>query len=171
MKLFHFRIIHVMTFVAVAALNLGAMRELFGSGRHDSPIQIWGPGALLMANVLLVGFLIGYRRRGGHRFLWGFESSGTTALACYIAGASLYAEELVRPFVELVISPLADVLRVGPYITTSSLIIIYATLAVILSLPLVVIALVGGFLFRNFRLSRSLSEPPATPDNRSLDQD
>src|SRR5207244_1304988 len=113
MKVPRFRIAWLIAFVAVAALEFGAIRALHDfenrlillthSYHLPGMIFAWVHGALPMANVLVVALVIGHRRRGNRRFLWGFEVFGATALALYVAAASLYTEELVQPFINLVL--------------------------------------------------------------------
>jgi hypothetical protein len=159
-RLPRFRIAWVMIFVAIVALDLGAIRALSGvqfrayingSRRFADMIGALIFGALPMANVLAVSLLIGMRRRGSRPFLLGFETFGATALALYIAGASLFTEELVTPFFELVTQHLVVPLRNGPYITTASVLIPCIVVITILILPQLAFALTGGLLFRHFR--------------------
>jgi hypothetical protein len=107
-------------------------------------------GALPMANVLMLALVIGHRRQGS-RFFLGFEVFGATALAFYVAAVSLYTEELVPPFADL-LSPLVIAFRNGTTLSTLGVLIVESAAAVILLLPQVAIALIGGFLFRNFRI-------------------
>jgi hypothetical protein len=144
-----FRIVWVMVFVALAALEFGAIRAVMDYRRptRDSLVV----GALPMANFLVVGLLIGHRRRGSRRFLLGFEVFGTTALALYIAMAILFTDELDQSYLELAIEPLrATIGRTGW--TTSRLLIAYFILSLWASLPQLAFALIGGFLFRKFRI-------------------
>jgi hypothetical protein len=159
-RLPRFRIAWVMIFVAIVALDLKAIRALSGvqfrayinsSRRFADMIGALILGALPMANVLAVSLLIGMRRRGSRPFLRGFETFGATALALYIAGASLFTEELVTPFFELVTQHLVVPLRNGPYITTDSLLIPCIVVIAILILPQLAFALTGGLLFHHFR--------------------
>src|SRR4051794_35774045 len=111
-----------MVFVTLAVLDLGAIRALSslqfranrdGSLRLAQTIGALLLGALPMANVLMFGLVIGLPRRGRRPFLLGFETFGATALALYIAGVSLFTEELVRPFFDLVLKQLIEPLRNG----------------------------------------------------------
>ena len=99
MKVPRFRIAWVMVFVAIAALDFGAIRAVFD--RNSRTSYLLGIGALPMANVLVVGLLIGHRRRGSRRFLLGFEAFGAMALAVYVTVASLFTEDLVIPYLRL----------------------------------------------------------------------
>ena len=160
MRLPRLRIAWVMIFIAIVALDLGAIRALRGvqfraaingSPRLADMIGALIFGALPMANVLAFSFLIGLRRRGSRPFLLGFETFGATALALYIAGASLFTEELVMPFFDLVRQHLVKPLMNGPYFTTASHVIPCIVVIAILILPQLVFAMIGGSLFRHFR--------------------
>ena len=107
-------------------------------------------GGLPMAHVLAVGLLLG-RRRGSHPFLLGFEAFGATALALYIAGVSLFTEELVRPFLRLVLKHLLEPIRFRPYLNILGF--PYLIMIATLILPQLAFALIGGLLSR--RLSRA----------------
>jgi hypothetical protein len=155
-----------MAFVAVAALNFGAIRgmsdiksaiygaktneEFQASVRMLETITVLKLGALPMANVLAVGLLIGYWRRQSRRFLCGFEVFGATGLALFIAGARLFPDILVMPYLRLV----GPFVGPGPYISALEILIAYSACSVMLVLPQVVIAIIGGVLTRNFRVYR-----------------
>lgn len=144
MKAPRFRIAEVMAFVAIAALNFAAIRAVW----EHKPYDLLAIGALPTANVLVVGLLIAYRRRGSRPFLLGFEAFGAIALAVYIAGMSLFPEEFATPFFNLVVKPY--VTAFGPTLTTGYIVVIYCLAAVIWGLPQLAFALLGGFLFRRF---------------------
>jgi hypothetical protein len=160
------RIIWAMAFVAFAALNFGAIRamsdaqralytaqtmEQYQSSLHTHKVmETLEYGALPMANILTVGLLIGYLRRGSRRFLWGFEIFGVLALALFITIACRHMNDLVEPFLKLV---LPFVKPSGPNFTTMGTMITYSTAVVMLVLPQIAIAVAGGFLTRIFRIS------------------
>jgi hypothetical protein len=58
----------------------------------------------------------------------------------------------------MLVEPLVQ--RNGPYITTIGKLIGYSACTVMLVLPQVVVAGIGGFLTRKFRISGSVAEPP-----------
>jgi hypothetical protein len=136
-----------MVFVALAALNFGAIRAVFDHKSRTS--YLMGIGAVPMANVLAVGLLIGHRRRRNRRFLWSFVVLGAVALALYVAVASLFAEELVIPYMMLsynLIFGYKGLLRsLQPYF-----VVYYPVLALMLGLPQLALALVGGLLFHAY---------------------
>jgi hypothetical protein len=143
-----------MVFVAIAALNFGAIRAWYGleNGTNNNLLDVLCLGALPMLNILGVGILIGLRHRGSRPFLLGFEVCGAVALALYVALAILFTDSLVRPYLFLVLNPLRRAIRqTGPSVIIP---ILYITIAVVwLSLPQLVFGLVGGLLARTFRVA------------------
>jgi hypothetical protein len=134
-----------MVFVALAALDLTAIRAVFD---HRGPTSyLLGTGAMPMANVLVVGLLVGHWRRRGRRFLIGFEAFGTMALAAYVVSASWFAKELVIPYLRLVYTPSISRMFIRMSLQ-SYFVIYYLILAVLLGLPLLAFALIGGFFCR-----------------------
>jgi len=148
MKLPHFRLAWLMAFVAIAALNFGAIRAVTDYRRPISDSLV--VGALPMGNFLAFGLLIAHRRRRSRRFLLGFEFFGLTALVLYIAMAILFTDELGQTYLELASKPVrATIARTGW--TNPRLVIAYVILSVWATLPQVAFALLGGFLFREAR--------------------
>jgi hypothetical protein len=142
-----FRIGWIMVFVALAALDFTAIRAVFD---HRGPTSyLLGLGAMPLANILVVGLIVGYWRRRRRRFLMGFEVFGSMALAAYAVSASLFAKELVIPYIRLLHTPF--IINVENSIRMSHesyFLIYYLILAVELGLPLFAFALIGGFLCR-----------------------
>ena len=177
-KVPRFRVAWAMIFVAIAALNFGALRIWSDFKRADiyNETSTWilnrsdyhnmlvddalVTGALPMANVLVVGLLIGLRRRRSPPFLSGFEVFGATALALYVAGAIFFTEELVMPYLNLVLKPLARTIGIRPFLSTVKLLILASVAAVMLGLPQLAFALIGGFLFRGVRNRRAARPNP-----------
>jgi hypothetical protein len=140
-KIPRIRIGWVMVAVAVAALNFGAIRTIFaGTGQMGLS---WVVGTLPMANVLAVGLLTAQQRPRYYPFLLGFEAFGAMALAFFIVSASDDFEVVtsyLKPClesIEVIIGP--D----QPFVLTAVLI---SAAVVMLGLPQVVFALVGGLL-------------------------
>ena len=104
-----------------------------------------------MANVLVVGLLIGLRRPRNRPFLWAFEAFGATALAFYVTGAILFTEESVMPYLNLVLKPLAR--AIGPILSIGDILVLASVAVVMLGLPQLAFALIGGFLFRRFGIT------------------
>ena len=156
-KVLRFRIACFMVFVAVAALDFTAIRAVFD---HKGPTSyLLGIGAMPMANVLAVGLLVGDWRRAGHRFLMGFEAFGTMALAAYVVSASLFAKELVIPYLQAVHSPLVSYIDVLTRVLPQSYFVIYyLILAVLLGLPL--LAFARGLLLPRARNGRTARPGP-----------
>ncbi len=144
MKSPRFRIAEVMAFVAIAALNFAAIRAVW----EYKPYDLLATGALPTANVLLVGLLIAIRRRASRPFLLGFEAFGATALAVYIAGMNLFRNELGSPLIDLVVKPYVKIF--GPILTTGYIVILYFVVAVILGLPQLAFAVLGGLFSLRF---------------------
>src|SRR5437867_3038453 len=70
-----FRIGSMMVLVAIAALNFAAIRV--ASNYREPTRDLLVTGALPMANVLVVGLLMGCHYRQSRRFLWGLEVFGS----------------------------------------------------------------------------------------------
>jgi hypothetical protein len=142
------RIAWVMVFVALAALNFTALRAALHDPSPDSPVLTLG--AMPMATVLVIGLLIGHRRLGRSPFLLGFESFGVLALALCVGLASCFREEMVGPYLGLFLDPLLK--RIGQNRRWFVPIVFPAT-ALMLGLPQLAFALLGGFLSRRFRIA------------------
>jgi hypothetical protein len=136
--------------VAIAAVDFGAIRELLAPGMRPGGDLLLA-GGLPMANVLVVGLLIAHQRRRSRPFLLGFEVFGATALAVYIALASGFREEAVIPYLNPFINPLENILKGHAPIVFIPIMISVAV--VVLSLPQVVFALIGGLLSRRFKIT------------------
>jgi hypothetical protein len=146
-KALRFRIAWVMVFVALAALDFTAIRAVFD---HRGPTSyLLGLGAMPLTNILVIGLLVGHWRRRGRRFLMGFEVFGMMALGAYAILASLFAKELVIPYIRLLHTPF--IINVENSIRMSHesyFLIYYLILAVLLGLPLLAFGLIGGFFCR-----------------------
>jgi hypothetical protein len=144
------RIAWVMTAVAIAALDFGATRAMFGSPTGTLLLL----GALPMANVLALGILIGQRRPRSCPFLLGFEAFGAVALAAYIAAAAMLTKVLIFRYLHL-----ATGLYIRTFVkneTTFHDIILCSIGVVMFGLPQLAFALVGGLLSHN---SRAAEQP------------
>ena len=105
-------------------------------------------GALPMANVLAVGILIGQRRPGSRPFLLGFEAFGAMALALFLA-----LEFLPRCGSVILRRTICEWTGImGPSTFRFHPIAGFVG-AVMLGLPQVAFALIGGFLSRRFRVT------------------
>jgi hypothetical protein len=169
MKAPRFRINWLMGSIALAALNFGVMRllddlglrliALTHTGRFYHMIDSLVVGALPMLNALGIVVVIGLRRRCSHRFVWGFVLFGAIALALYVAAATSYPDELLQPFSYL-LRPIAVALRNEQGVLSAEKVLILKSFAaVILFLPQLAFALVGGFLFRFLSQFKISNEP------------
>jgi hypothetical protein len=144
-----------MVAVAIAALNCGAIRAMLGS----PPGELVVLGALPMANVLAVGLLIGLLRRGSHPFLLGFEAFGVMALAFYLALTGFSPHPWVISYLELLLEPTRSTIETDrPGVLIAS---ICSVAVVMLGLPQLTFALIGGFLSRTYRIT--ITKRPAQP--------
>jgi hypothetical protein len=149
MKMPRFRIAWLMALVGIVALELGVTRTIMDFTSPDRNltwlVTMLGLACQAMVNILGVGLLVGYRWPGSRSFIAGFEAFGATALALYIAGVTVFTKELI-PVFERAVRPLADFLRDGPIISRVNLFVACTIIAVVLSLPQLAFAAVGGFL-------------------------
>ena len=74
-----------MVAVAIFAVDLAAIRAMLGFPEVGLAVL----GGLPMANILVVGNLVGRQRPGSRPFLIGFEAFGVMALAIFVAFASV----------------------------------------------------------------------------------
>ncbi len=141
----------VMVAVAFAALDFLAIRAFL-----DSP-SAWGEelllGALPMANVLPVGLLIGQRCPKSRPFVLGFELFGALALASYVAIALLFPRPFgpLYPYVSTLLDPIAAMIgrnRPFVFLPTACFVVV-----VMLALPQLALAVVGGFLARWYKVT------------------
>jgi hypothetical protein len=136
-----------MGFVALVALNLVAIRasDEFRAGMMGDLLIM---GAMPMANFLAVSTLIRHQRHGSHPFLLGFEAFGTMALVFYVALVSNFPKQV---WVTCVAPWSNPILKSNgwhwPYVHVP---MILTVTVVILGLPQVVFALIGGLVFRRF---------------------
>jgi hypothetical protein len=151
-----FHIGSVMALVALAALNFGALRAASGFG--GALKALLPTGVLPMANILVVGLVIGRRYPGSRRFLLGFETFGVMALACFITAATLFPDELALRYLHLGLKPYMSTF--GPNLTEASIgrhpsIVLgfFVISVVMLGLPQLAVALIGGVLSRQFAIA------------------
>jgi hypothetical protein len=143
-----FRIAWIMVAVAIAAFDFTLIRRLLDYRTPAGDFLL--VGAVPMANVLAIGMLVGQRRPGWRPFLLGFVAFGAMALAVFVAGAIFFTDELVMPYLALVLRPMVTIIGQRPPVV---LIPIWFSCAVImLGLPQLAFALLGSFLFRRFKV-------------------
>ena len=127
-------------------------------------------GAIPMANILAFGLLIYLRGQGKLRFLLGFETFGTVALAIYVFGLVLFTNELITPlndnFTKCLISRFRDErFQDGLFINKAELASLYSVTIAILTLPQVAFALLGGLLFQTVAKYISPSQAGSSPSD------
>jgi hypothetical protein len=144
-----FRIAWVMVAVAVVAFDFGAGRAIFDSDGNAGAFLTLG--ALPMAHILAVGILCGRRRPGSRPFLLGFETFGTMALALYVVSTILFDVDLVASYLRPVLDPMSEAVDAFP--PFASIPVLCSAVMVMLVLPQVVFALIGGFLSRKYRIN------------------
>jgi hypothetical protein len=170
-----FRINWLMACIALAALNFGVMRLLDDLGlrlialthtdRFYHMIEALVVGALPMLNALGIVLVIGLRRRCSHRFVWGFVLFGAIALALYVAAATSYPDVLVQP-VSYLLGPIAVALRNGQGVLSAEKVrILDSFAAVILFLPQLAFALVGGLLLHYFKIRVAVERRDRSPSD------
>jgi hypothetical protein len=143
------RIVWAMAFIALVALELAAMRAIAGFTSPDMT-SMWlvmsvGLACQGVLTVLAIGLLVGYRSRASRPFVVGFEVFGIAALGLYIAGVVTYSQELILQF-QYAVRPLADLLRDGPFMSTGKMWLAHLIIEILVSLPLLAMAAIGGFL-------------------------
>src|SRR5262245_36481116 len=131
-----------MVFVALAALNFTVLRAAIDAHSPNSAFFAWG--AMPMATVLAIGLIIGYRHHGSRQFLRGFESFGVMALALFAVLVSCFGVEALGPYVNLFIEPFAKIIDRDRSVIFMP--IAYSVGVVVLGVPQVALALMGGFL-------------------------
>jgi hypothetical protein len=138
-----------MVFIAILALELAVLRAIAGF-TSPSITSMWlvmsvGLASQGVLTALAIGLLVGYRRHASRPFVAGFEAFGLVALALYIATVVSYSQELI-PLFHQAVRPLADFLRDGPFITTGKVWLAHLIIEILVSLPLLAMAAIGGFL-------------------------
>jgi hypothetical protein len=148
-----------MAIVALFAIDLAVMRLcVFCNTPVPQIIQSLTFGALPMANVLAGGLMISKWRIGKHPFLWGFEIFGATAVALCSVAAILFDQGLVRyvrlgvDFYRQVVGREFDAVNIMGF-TNLDFLFVLSIAMLMLGLPQVAFALLGGFLFHRFGTS------------------
>ena len=153
MKRPRFRIAWIMAIIAIAAVDIAVVRAV--SDHLNPTLELLALGALPMANVLAFGMLAGFGGRDRRPFLLGFESFGALALAVYIVLACYFTMETIVPFISLFLNPLVPI--VGLERSSAVMVVEYSAATVVLTLPQLAFALLGGLLSRRQPRSRSLA--------------
>ena len=147
------QIAELMAVIAIVALDVATVQALLTTATH-SPAEAWSVilGALPMANILTAGLLVAHRRRSTPPILFGFELFGVFALINFIYVAVLL-NGLLKLYLFVSFRPLASLagnLFSLPF-PVVSILGIYSFEVIMLLLPQLGFALLGGFLFPKFR--------------------
>jgi hypothetical protein len=124
-----------MVLVAIVAVNIAVTSNVLDYANPYKELLLMG--SLPMANTLVMGLATGCESRSIRGFLVGFEAFGVTALCLFIGGISLFPD-LINLHYRLLYMPFGR-----------SLTMILLTV-VMIGLPQLAFALLGGFLTRNF---------------------
>lgn len=149
MKVPRFSIALLMVIVALAALDLETIRAMPVIRPPTSELLVLG--ALPMANVLAVDLLLSQRRPASRPFLLGFAAFGVVALALYVALVAFSPETVATLYVRPLIEPISR--TIGPIQPIILIAILGSVGVVMLGLPQLALALLGGFMFRRFRIA------------------
>ena len=145
------RIASVMAAVAIAALDSWATRGLLDL-RPPLIGMLLLLGALPMANVLAIGLLVAHEHPRNRPFILGFEVFGAFALVLFVFLAIAIRGELVMDYYLFpALRPLNQAYLKNP-IFILRLAGISAT-GVVLALPQLLFALIGGALSRRFKIT------------------
>ena len=178
MKTPRIAIASVMLAVAIAALDFGAIRarsDVRSRSRNqlrrvpnpaeferiqDSLMRadLLVSGALPMGNILVAVGLLVHQRQRSHPFFLGFAVFGAAALAVYIAAVSCVTYEQLRPYLDLTLEPLKKSFGPSPALARSA--VVYLIFAVMIVLPQIAFALIGGLIFRRFRAAEQRDQDP-----------
>jgi hypothetical protein len=145
-----FRIAWAMFAVAIAALDFLAIRTFMDS---PSPIdELLLLGALPMMNVLAISILISRHRPKTRPFFAGFAAFATLAMAVYIGLINVGSHgELLDPYLNPFFKVVARNLgRNQPFVFIP---IVCVGGVIMLGLPQLVFAAVGGLLSRKFKIT------------------
>ena len=150
MKLPRFQIGLIMVIVAAIAIDLGVLRVAMG--HFTSTARMLAAGSLPMASILGISLFIHHRRPGFHPYLAGFQLFGSIAMVLYGLLAAFPANEALRPYVAFFVNPAAE--AIGSDQSPFFISVVTLIEVVVLVLPQVVIAVVGGFLWRLHMIDR-----------------
>ena len=140
----HTKIAWLIAVVAIIALNAVVFRAW--SRAADPTVPALMIGAVPMLQILALGFVVRSTAPERRRFLNGFLTFGLLALAGYVALSVLFADDLIVPAIRFALEPLVAILREGPYLDTADLVFLYALGSLLMVLPQLLFALIGGLL-------------------------
>jgi hypothetical protein len=144
-----------MATVAIVALNFGIMREwAYNTDGHNTN-QVLIVGGLPMANALAVGLLVGRQRLRTRPFLMGFEVFGAMALVLFVVATIQFTGLWFEPYLGLGLNPIMNFFGKPMTLSLAQVGCLCSVVAVMLGLPQLAFALVGGLVFRRFRIAKS----------------
>jgi hypothetical protein len=155
-----FRIALVMVAVAIVALDIWAIGAMYDlrSGNQNM-IDLLGTGAIPMANMLAIGQLMRLRRHESSPFLLGFQAFGAIALVLFVVGAIFFTEELVMSYLALFLRHIVKFIGQRP--PEVLIPILFSGAIIMLGLPQLAFALLGGFLSRRYQITITKRPPSA----------
>ena len=152
-----------MVMVMAIAVNCGLIRRLvLGANAEDLPAIYQASGALLMANILVLGlYRVVSLPEERRPFLVGFEVAGLVAILSFFASSEiLFTKTFVNSFLDSAI--------VGPILEfCEEWLLPVAFLAVVFGLPQLLLALAGGLL--TWLVAGRSGNPPAGDRNPASD--
>jgi hypothetical protein len=149
MRMPRVRVSWAMAFIAMVAMELAVLRAIvrFNSLSFTTAwvVQIVGLACQGVLTVLAIGLLAGYHRRAVRPFLVGFGAFGIAALPLFTMGVVAYSQELII-FSQTAVRPIVELFSNGPLVSSVSHWLIAGIIEVVISLPLLAFAAIGGFL-------------------------
>ncbi len=125
--------------LVLVAVNLALLRAVFGNPIPECLVLTLG--VLPMVSALAGGVFVGFGRLGSRPFILGFEAAGVLALAIYVILSSVFRNEIVAPYVGLVINSVLKLIGQNRRLYRS---FAYPGIAVMLAVPQLLFALLGG---------------------------
>lgn len=166
MKFLRFRLAGMMAFVAFAALYFGGLRTF---DEFVSPVpQAFLLGTLPMAIIVATAVVIGQLRPGTSPFLRGFEAFGAMALVAYAALILSSGPAALHHYFALLDEPWDK--TIGGAASFLSDLISPFVLVIILGLPQLAFALIGGFLSKRYRITITRREIELPSDGPVVDR-
>jgi hypothetical protein len=148
-----FRIASVMAHIAIAAFDFAVIRAMPVIGPPTSELLV--VGALPMGNVLAVGLLARQRRAGSRPFLLGFAAFGVLALALYVALVVLSPQTVADTCIKPLLPPISSTIGPSrPRVLVWQIASVCSVAVVLLGLPQLAFALLGGYLSRKFGIAQ-----------------
>jgi hypothetical protein len=152
-----------MTFVAIAALDFGAIRVWYQHLPYNDADTVWVEtlafGGRPMANLLAVGIMVGLRHPQARPFLWGFATFGGLASALFGVLAYFYTLEVIQPFLVWFFELESVETAIRGFRRDARDLIQYFIGTLLLGLPQLAFALSGGLLTRKFRIAERPDQP------------